>query len=165
MKRILICMNIDPSTTGMVQVDWDFLKEVETVNDALACVSEDARTLSAWISDYAASHDVERRQAIKKSLLNQTFAYQIFAGTRRPTRDKLIQLAFGLSMAPHEASGLLEHGGVNALLPTCRRDVIIAFCLRRAWISVHVTTCSGPKTSGHSCRQGPDTLVFISVPK
>jgi hypothetical protein len=115
----------------MVHVDWDFLKEAETLSDALACVSEDGRSLSAWISDYAAGHDIERRDAIRKSLLNQTFAYQIFAGTRRPSRDKLIQLAFGLGMAPHEACDLLERGGVNALLVTCRRDVIIAFCLEK----------------------------------
>lgn len=112
-------------------MDWEFLEKVETLDEALSFVRADQRTLSAWLMDYIDSRDIKRGIAIKKSLLNQTFAYQIFAGSRRPSRDKLIQLAFGLDMGPKDASRLLEHGGVNALLPTCRRDVIIAFCLEK----------------------------------
>lgn len=122
----------------MVCVDWRFLKQAETVDEALACVEADERTLKAWLGDALASRGLDRSVVIRRSRLNQTFAYQIFAGARRPSRDKLIQLAFGIGLGVDETSELLERGGVSALRHSCRRDVVVAFCLERG---LDVDTC------------------------
>lgn len=113
----------------MVGVDWNWVKRVGTVADALASAHIDERTLSAWLLDLVHAKGVDRMTAIRRARLNQTFGYQIFAGDRRASRDKLIQLAFGLELGVEGACELLERGGTNPLAPTCRRDVVIAFCL------------------------------------
>lgn len=113
----------------MVYVDWRFLKQASTVDEALACVEVDERSLKAWLNDALSTRELDRSTVIRRSRLNQTFAYQIFAGARRPSRDKLIQLAFGIGLGVEEASELLERGGASALRATCSRDVVIAFCL------------------------------------
>ena len=122
----------------MVRVDWQFLTQVSTVDDALACVQVDGRSLKAWLNDALTARGVDRSAVIRKSRLNQTFAYQIFAGARRPSRDKLIQLAFGMGFGAEETSELLERGGMSALRYVCQRDVVIAFCLERG---LDVDTC------------------------
>lgn len=110
-------------------VDWEFVTCADTVSDALAEACVDERTLSAWLTELIVERETDRLSVIRRSHLNQTFAYQIFAGTRRPSRDKLIQLAFGFGLGAVDTCELLERGGVSALLPRCRRDVVIAFCL------------------------------------
>jgi len=66
------------------------------------------------------------------SRLNPTFAYQIMSGTRHASRNKLIQLAFGLGLDIDESCDLLERGGSSALCPSCCRDAAIAYCLERS---------------------------------
>ena len=113
----------------MVGVDWHWIKRMGTVAEALACARTDERSLSTWLLDLVRAKGIDRMSVIRRARLNQTFGYQIFAGDRRASRDKLIQLAFGLELGVEGACELLERGGTNALLPTCRRDVVIAFCL------------------------------------
>ena len=74
---------------------------------------------------------MKKNLVVRRSRLNQTFAYQIMAGMRHPSRDKLIQLCFGMRLNQDEANELLERGGMSALRPYNERDVIIGFCLDR----------------------------------
>lgn len=89
----------------------------------------DERGLAPWASERMAAEDMPRNEAIHRSRLNQTFAYQILAGTRHASRDKLIQLAFGMRLDIPDTSELLERGGVCRLRPDCRRDLIVAYAL------------------------------------
>lgn len=101
------------------------------LQETLAAAPIDERSFSAWIGDELARRGMKKNLVVRRSRLNQTFAYQIMAGMRKPSRDKLIQLCFGMRLKAGEASELLERGGVSALRPYDRRDVIIAFCLTR----------------------------------
>lgn len=112
-------------------VGWELVTEAPTLDDALAGVASDEGTLGEWLMSRLDERGVDRRSVIRRSRLNQTFAYQIFSDSRRPSRDKLIQLAFGLGLGIDETCELLERGGANPLRPACRRDVAIAFCLHR----------------------------------
>lgn len=112
-------------------MDWGFLTEDASLERVLLAMGLDERPLSSWLMDLIEEHAIDRRAAIKRSKLNETFAYQILAGTRNASRDKLIQLAFGLMLDVEDCSELLERGGSNALSPHVRRDVVIAYCLRR----------------------------------
>lgn len=111
---------------------WQFMQEsTGTLRDVLAAASLDERPFSAWINDQLSERGLKKNIVVRRSHLNQTFAYQIMAGMRHPSRDKLIQLCFGMRLDKWEACDLLERGGASALRPFDRRDVIIAFCLDR----------------------------------
>ena len=112
-------------------VGWEFLTDNASLESVLSAFEPDGQTLTSWASALIEERGLDRRTVIKRSRLNQTFAYQILAGTRRASRDKLIQLAFGLQLDVEECSELLERGGCNALSPRIRRDVVIAYCLSR----------------------------------
>lgn len=123
----------------MVDVDWDFLKTGdETLSELLRRCAFDDRPAGTWATELIGASGLSRGEVIRRSRLNQTFAYQILSGARRASRDKLIQLAFGMELGIDGCCELLERGGVNALVPRCRRDVIIAFCLEHG---LDLATC------------------------
>ena len=120
-------------------MDWDFIKAGAcSLGDALARAGNDVRPAGVWAAGLIAARGLGRSEVIRRSRLNQTFAYQILSDARHASRDKLIQLAFGMALGIDECCELLERGGVNALSTCSRRDVVIAYCLDRG---LDVATC------------------------
>lgn len=115
-----------------MRAEWDFIRKREvSLADALAFAQTDNPSLSEWIARELSIRNLRRRDVVRGSRLNQTFCYQIIAGTRRASRDKLLQLAFGMRLGIDATCELLERGGTNALMPSVPRDVIVAYCLER----------------------------------
>lgn len=72
-----------------------------------------------------------REHVIKRANLDRTYGHQIFRGIREPSRDKLIQLAFGFPLTVEETQKLLRAAGKSPLYPRLKRDAAILFCLNR----------------------------------
>lgn len=72
-----------------------------------------------------------REHIIKRAGIERTYGHQIFRGTREPSRDKVIQLAFGFPLTVEEAQKLLKIAGKSPLYPRLKRDAAIIFCLNR----------------------------------
>ena len=70
-----------------------------------------------------------RPEVVRQAGLNPTFGYQIFVGQRKPSRNKLLQLAFAMSCTLRETNRILQAGGHNELYCKDRRDAIIIFCI------------------------------------
>ena len=118
---------------------WQSVRQAgQTLQEVLSGSELDGRPFEEWMSATLAERGLKKNMVVRRSRLNQTFAYQIMAGMRHPSRDKLIQLCFGMRLGEDDACELLERGGCAALRPYDRRDVIIAFCLNRG---LEVSTC------------------------
>mgnify|MGYP004527736459 CR=1 FL=1 len=61
--------------------------------------------------------------------LEKSFGYQLFSGKRKPSRDTVIQLAFGFRCTVDEAQQLLKISGLSVLYPRVKRDSAIIYCL------------------------------------
>ncbi len=81
-----------------------------------------------FLCEICASTGQVPEQVIKKSGIERTYGHQLFNGTRNPSRDKVIQLAFGLSLDAGGAQNLLKIAGKNALYPKIKRDAIL-YCI------------------------------------
>ena len=68
---------------------------------------------------------------IHKSSIERTFGHQLFNGIRKPSRDKVIQLAFGFGMDYEKTQELLKISHHRALYPKIKRDAAIIFALHR----------------------------------
>jgi hypothetical protein len=77
-------------------------------------------------------------QVIKKADIVRTYGHQLFNGTRKPTRDRAIQLAFGFGLSYEETQRLLKVARKSALYPKIKRDAIIIFALRNDYDIVAV---------------------------
>lgn len=86
--------------------------------------------LKGYLDGLLIAKGVKRAQAIRRSGLNDIYAYQIFSGLRHPTRDKIISLCFGMELTVDEAQHLLNKAGVAELYPRNSRDSIILHALK-----------------------------------
>lgn len=68
-------------------------------------------------------------QVIKRGCIERSYGHYIFRGTRNPSRDTVLQLAFGLELDADETRQLLKIARMSALHPKVKRDAVIAHCL------------------------------------
>ena len=62
--------------------------------------------------------------------IDRTYGHQLFNGTRRPSRDKVIQLAIAMKLSLSETQRLLQAAGKSVLYPRLKRDAVLIFCLK-----------------------------------
>lgn len=68
-------------------------------------------------------------QVINRSAIERTYGHQLFNGTRKPSRDKALQLAFGMELTLDETEYLLIVAKKSQLYPKIKRDAAIIYCL------------------------------------
>jgi transcriptional regulator with XRE-family HTH domain len=78
-----------------------------------------------------AQKGLKKSEVVKRSQLNATFAYQIFSGDRKPSRNKILQIAFAMGLDLRETQGLLKLSGANELYCKDRRDAVIIYCITK----------------------------------
>ena len=93
---------------------------------------------------------LQRAQVVRAAGLNETHGYQIFVGTRRGSRDKMLALAFAMGLSLQETNRLLQAAQVNELYCKGRRDAIIIFCLEHG--------CTLQQVDEELYRFGEDTI-------
>ncbi len=71
-------------------------------------------------------------QVIRRAQIDRSYGHQLFNGTRKPSRDKVLQLAFGLGLDVDQTQKLLRLAGKNPLYPRLRRDVVVLFALGKS---------------------------------
>jgi len=87
------------------------------------------RTLPEYLQQLLDEKALKRSEVVRAAGLDATYGYQIFMGQRKPTRDKVLQVVFGLRCTLQEANRVLQAAGRNELYCKNRRDAIIIFCL------------------------------------
>lgn len=70
---------------------------------------------------------------IGRSGIERTYGHQLFNGTRKPSRDKVIQLAIGFGMNAEETEELLKAAGKSPLYPRVERDCILLFGIHKGY--------------------------------
>lgn len=88
-------------------------------------------SLEVYLNQLLVQYQAMKNEVVSRSGLNQIYAYQIFAGTKKPSRDKLIALVFGFPLCLEDAQRLLRIGGVSELYLRLKRDSIILFGLKK----------------------------------
>lgn len=64
------------------------------------------------------------------AMIERHFGHQIITGTRGATRDKIIQLCFGLKLNLREAQQFIKISGNRELYPRDPRDAVIIFAIK-----------------------------------
>ncbi|MBQ7488792.1 MAG: hypothetical protein IJT77_14980 [Clostridia bacterium] len=66
---------------------------------------------------------------ISRANIDKSYGHQLFSGRRNPSRDTVIQLAFGFGMDVGDAQEMLRIARKSPLYPRVRRDTAIIYCL------------------------------------
>lgn len=85
--------------------------------------------VSEYLSELLEAQGLTVREVIRACNLERSYGYQLFNGTRRPTRNILLALALVLRLPEAEAQRLLKIGGRQTLYARNRRDAAILYAL------------------------------------
>ena len=88
-----------------------------------------AQPLSEALAELLKEKGLTRAQAIRNSMLNTIYGQQIFAGSKTPSRDKILAISFGMNLSFQETDTLLKRQGYPCLYPRKERDAIIIYGL------------------------------------
>ena len=83
---------------------------------------------------------LKKADVIRKSGLDRYYAYQIFNGTKHPTRDKVIMLCISADMTFNEIQNLLKITGYAILYAKDRRDNVIIYGIKNKKNVVDINT-------------------------
>lgn len=86
-----------------------------------------ARALNALLAE----KNAVKSEVIAKSGIESHYAYQIFSGTKTPSRDKILMLCIGFGLSVDETQQLLKITGFAQLYSKEERDNVILFGLTK----------------------------------
>ena len=87
---------------------------------------------SDYITKLAEAKNERPERVIKRSGLERSSGHKLFSGSRNPSRDSALQLAFGLELSADETKQLLKVAQATPLHPKVKRDAVVAFCLHNS---------------------------------
>lgn len=102
----------------------DFKKVVETNKDAFA-----GQRVHEYLLQLCEKYNLHSGEVIRRANIERTYGCQIFNGTRNPSRDKLLQLAFGFGLSLEDTQELLKKAGKSGLYSKIKRDAACIFGL------------------------------------
>lgn len=110
---------------------WEQLFKASSVEQFLGQNENDIGlpSFSEYIGELCKQRGEAPERIIKRANIERSFGHSIFRGDRNPSRDTVLQLAFGFGADMDLAQSLLKHAGHSPLYPRVPRDVVIGYCL------------------------------------
>ncbi|MBQ6701885.1 MAG: XRE family transcriptional regulator [Clostridia bacterium] len=123
----------------------EMLKELQSCFDFNEFYSQNSKsliteTLSAYLNRLLEKHKLTKSEVIKRSLLNEIYAYQIFSGIRVPERKKLLSLSLGMGLDLEETQNLLKCSGYAQLYAKLEFDCIVIYGICKKLSVIEVNT-------------------------
>ena len=89
------------------------------------------KPLSRYLCELLDEKGLKRSDVVVRTGLDKAYVYQIFAGKKNPSRDKLITVAFGMKFNEEEIQRMLQLSGHRELWPKDERDALLLFAIQR----------------------------------
>lgn len=123
----------------------EMLKELQSCFDFNEFYSQNSKsliteTLSEYLNRLLEKHKLTKSEVIKRSLLNEIYAYQIFSGIRVPERKKLLSLSLGMGLDLEETQNLLKCSGYAQLYAKLEFDCIVIYGICKKLSVIEVNT-------------------------
>ncbi len=107
------------------------LKDYNSIDSFLNDNSNEliSQSLPSQLQEIIEDKGLTRAQVVKNSNLNQVYGYQILSGVRKPSRDKLLCICFGINATLEEFQLILKQNQFAPLYARNHRDSIIIFAI------------------------------------
>ncbi|MBQ9862059.1 MAG: hypothetical protein IJO75_07370 [Clostridia bacterium] len=83
---------------------------------------------------------LSKAEVLRRAEINDIYGYQLFAGSRKPSRDKLIALCIGMSLTLDRTQCLLKATGFAPLYAKNKRDSILIFGIQNNQTVLEINT-------------------------
>lgn len=86
-------------------------------------------SLADYLNNILQAKNLKKADVVRKAEMSEVYAYQIFSGIRKPERNKLLCIAFGLELNLEETQNLLKVSGYSQLYAKKPFDSIIIYAI------------------------------------
>lgn len=133
-KRTIIKGNYKPLTGGYALTE-DMLNELTSIHDLVDFIHKYEKSFEKCdVVDYferiLKNKGLKKSEVIQQADIERTYGYQLLNGTKKPSRDKLIQLCMGAKLKVEETQMALKRTGFAPLYPKNKRDCIIIYAIK-----------------------------------
>ena len=114
-----------PKTTGDLRRDMAAQPNLDAyLNDSRPYFTD--RKLKGLLEKLYARCGFPKATLARLANMSEVYVYQVFAGRRHPTRDRLLALCIGMGATLEETQSILRQAAWGELYPRLERDAIIA---------------------------------------
>ena len=124
--------HIDPGTTDRLISELFNSDDI----DEFLCAHEGELVVPSFASYITRLCDRKKMtiySVLDKADIGVSFGYALFNGSRRPSRDTVIKLAFAFGLDLEETQKLLSAAGFGGLYPKIKRDAVIIYAVQRGY--------------------------------
>ncbi|MBQ8767808.1 MAG: XRE family transcriptional regulator [Clostridia bacterium] len=82
-------------------------------------------TISQFLNEYLIAKDLKKSAVIKDAEISEIFGFQVFSGTRNPSRNTLLSICIAMKMSLEDVQATLKIAEYAPLYPKTKRDSII----------------------------------------
>ena len=109
------------------------LKSTENIEQYLQENMDDIKNMSfvEYLNCCLNEHGLSKSSAIEGSNIQKNYGYQIFDGSKKPSRNKVLALCISMGLSCEETNRLLKLSDHSILYPRIKRDSIIQFSLEK----------------------------------
>lgn len=122
----------------MIKQTDELLKELDNTSDINQYLSTNRdelieQNVAKYLNELLEKKEnLTKSKIIKSTSLSESYIYDIFRGEKsNPSRNKLLQIAFAMSLDLETTQKLLKIANVGILYPRIKRDSIIIFALNK----------------------------------
>lgn len=124
--ELLDLLRNTPKLTDFMDKVSDELKEIEPLHHYLQGIIEEK--------------GLKRSEIIRLSGLDRGYAYDILAGKKIPSRDKILAICFAMCLSLEETQNLLKCTGYPQLYIRVERESILMYALQHGLSVIDVNT-------------------------
>ena len=84
-----------------------------------------SRSVTELLTEFYERRNMTKSQLARKSNMSEVYLYQVFAGRRKPSRNKILCMCIGMELSIEDTQRLLKEAAYAQLYPRIRREAII----------------------------------------
>lgn len=91
-----------------------------------------------YLNQLLSERNLTKSSVINASNIQKNYGYQIFDGSKKPSRDKVLALALAMSLTLEDTNRLLHLSNNGILYPKLKRDSIIIFAIEKNYKLIYL---------------------------
>ena len=84
-----------------------------------------SRSVTELLTEFYERRNMTKSQLARKSNMSEVYLHQVFAGRRKPSRNKILCMCIGMELSIEDTQWLLKEAAHAQLYPRIRREAII----------------------------------------
>lgn len=111
----------------------ELLKSSRSISDFVDQTGDELiqlKPLHQYLDELMKEKNLKKSEVIRQSGIDRGYGYDILAGKKLPSRDKVLAICFAMNLSEDEVQKLLKYTGYPSLYARIERESIILFALQ-----------------------------------